>query len=71
MALLDRAAKILSFDVVSEAIIEHDDWLSHEHLRERLAITGFRRPGSGRNSVAIKSAIYQLDYSLSDRKLEL
>ena len=43
MALLGQAAMILSFDVVSEAIVEHDDWHSHEHLPERLAIPGFRR----------------------------
>jgi hypothetical protein len=40
---LPRAAMLLSFDVVSEARLEHDDWHSHEHLPERLAIPGFRR----------------------------
>ena len=43
MALLGPAALILSFDVAAEAIVEHDDWHSHEHLPERLGITGFRR----------------------------
>jgi len=43
MALLGQAAMILSFDVAAEAIAEHDDWHSHEHLPERLAIAGFRR----------------------------
>ncbi|WP_153110981.1 hypothetical protein [Propionivibrio limicola] len=43
MALLGKAAMILSFDIVSEARCEHDDWHSHEHLPERLAIPGFLR----------------------------
>jgi hypothetical protein len=34
---------LLSFDVVPEAIPEHDDWHTHEHLPERLAIPGFLR----------------------------
>jgi hypothetical protein len=43
MPLLGRAAMLLSFDVVPEAIAEHDDWHTHEHLPERLAIPGFIR----------------------------
>lgn len=34
---------LLSFDVAAEAIAEHDDWHSHEHLQERLSIPGFLR----------------------------
>jgi hypothetical protein len=34
---------LLSFDVVPEAISEHDDWHTHEHLPERLSIPGFLR----------------------------
>ena len=34
---------LLSFDVVPEAIPEHDDWHTHEHLPERLSIPGFLR----------------------------
>jgi len=34
---------LLSFDVVQEAIPEHDDWHTHEHLPERLSIPGFLR----------------------------
>jgi len=34
---------LLSFDVVSEARSEHDDWHTHEHLPERLSIPGFLR----------------------------
>lgn len=43
MALLGRAAMVLSFDVVPDAIAEHDDWHTHEHLPERLSIPGFLR----------------------------
>ena len=34
---------LLSFDVAPEAISEHDDWHTHEHLAERLRIPGFLR----------------------------
>ena len=43
MALLGKAAMVLSFDVVPDAIAEHDDWHTHEHLPERLSIPGFLR----------------------------
>jgi hypothetical protein len=43
MPLLGRAAMLLSFDVVQEAVAEHDDWHTHEHLPERLSIPGFIR----------------------------
>lgn len=43
MPLLGQAAMLLSFDVAQEAIAEHDDWHTHEHLPERLAIPGFLR----------------------------
>ncbi len=43
MPLLGKAAMLLSFDIVPEAITEHDDWHTHEHLPERLAIPGFFR----------------------------
>lgn len=43
MPLLGTAAMLLSFDVVAEAISEHDSWHTHEHLPERLAIPGFLR----------------------------
>src|SRR4051812_25368329 len=43
MPLLGKAAMLLSFDVVQEAIPEHDDWHTHEHLPERLSIPGFLR----------------------------
>jgi len=40
---LPRAAMLLSFDIAVEVQLEHDDWHSHEHLPERLAIPGFLR----------------------------
>jgi len=43
MPLLGRAAMLLSFDIAREAIVEHDDWHTHEHLPERLSIPGFNR----------------------------
>src|SRR5512146_1774045 len=43
MPLLGKAAMLLAFDIVEEAIAEHDDWHTHEHLPERLAIPGFLR----------------------------
>ena len=43
MPLLGNAAMLLSFDVVEDAIVEHDRWHTEEHLPERLSIPGFRR----------------------------
>ncbi len=43
MPLLGHAALLLSFDLLPEAIAEHDDWHTHEHLPERLSIPGFLR----------------------------
>ena len=37
------AAMLLLFDIAEDAIIEHDDWHTHEHVPERLAIPGFLR----------------------------
>jgi hypothetical protein len=37
------AAMLLVFDIAPEAVDEHDDWHTHEHLPERLAIPGFLR----------------------------
>ena len=34
---------LLSFDIAADAIAEHDDWHTHEHLPERLSIPGFIR----------------------------
>ena len=43
MALFGSAAVVLSFDVEPDAVDEHDDWHTHEHLPERLSIPGFLR----------------------------
>lgn len=43
MPLLGQAAMLLLFDIVQEAIPEHDEWHTHEHLPERLSIPGFVR----------------------------
>jgi hypothetical protein len=43
MGLLGKAVMLLSFDVAPEAIVEHDDWHTHEHIPERLTIPGFMR----------------------------
>jgi hypothetical protein len=43
MPLLGAAAMLLSFDVVADAVTEHDRWHTHEHLPERLGIPGFLR----------------------------
>jgi len=43
MPLLGQAAMLLAFDIAAEAVDEHDDWHTHEHLPERLAIPGFLR----------------------------
>lgn len=34
---------LLAFDIVPDAIAEHDAWHTHEHLPERLSIPGFKR----------------------------
>lgn len=43
MPLLGSAAMLLSFDVETSALAEHDRWHTQEHLPERLSIPGFRR----------------------------
>jgi hypothetical protein len=43
MPLLGKAAMLLCFDIVEDAIAAHDDWHTHEHLPERLSIPGFLR----------------------------
>ena len=43
MPLLGSAALLLAFDIAPDAIAEHDDWHTHEHLPERLSIPGFLR----------------------------
>src|SRR5512137_477629 len=43
MPLTGSAAMLLSFDVDADALAEHDDWHTLEHLPERLSIPGFVR----------------------------
>lgn len=43
MPLPGKAAMLLLFDIAQEAIAEHDEWHTHEHLPERLCIPGFVR----------------------------
>jgi hypothetical protein len=43
MTLMGTAAMVLSFGAAPAALVEHDDWHSHEHLPERLSIPGFKR----------------------------
>ena len=43
MALLGKAALAMWWDVASDVNAEFQDWHSHEHFRERLAVPGFRR----------------------------
>ena len=49
--MLGRGAMLLLFDIDAAAVAEHDDWHTHEHMPERLAIPGFLR-GSRWSSVS-------------------
>lgn len=40
---MNAGAMLLLFDIEPAAVAEHDEWHSHEHMPERLAIPGFRR----------------------------
>ena len=40
MALLGKAALAMWWDVASDVNAEFQDWHSHEHFRERLAVPG-------------------------------
>ena len=64
MALLGKAAMILSFDIVPEGIVEHDNWHSLEHLHERMSIPGFLR-GSRWTAVS-GGARYFVMYEVAD-----
>jgi hypothetical protein len=62
--LLGTAAALLTFDIVPEAIAEHDHWHTHEHLPERLSIPGFLR---GTRWVALQGqprylVLYEVDH---------
>ena len=75
MALLGKAAMILSFDVAAEAIAEHDDWHSHEHFHERMSIPGFLRGSrwvarSGQPNYFVMYEVENLDTLASPPYLE-
>ena len=43
MPLMGSAAMLMTFDIDADAIAEHDDWHTLEHLPERRSIPGFLR----------------------------
>jgi hypothetical protein len=59
MALLGTAAMAMFFDVAPEAVAEHDDWHTHEHMPERLSIPGFLR-GSRWTAVSAEQRYFVL-----------
>jgi hypothetical protein len=66
---------LLSFDIVPEAMAEHDEWHTHEHLPERLSIPGFVRGTRwkalrGEPGYFVMYEVAQLDTLTSDTYLE-
>ena len=62
--MLGSAAMLLSFDVAEDAVAEHDEWHTHEHLAERLSIPGFLR---GTRWIAVRgSPRYLVVYEVKD-----
>ena len=43
MALYSGTAMIMFYDVAPGAVVDHDDWHTHEHMTERVSIPGFLR----------------------------
>lgn len=43
MPLSGSGAMLLFYDIVPDAVAEHDDWHTHEHFPERVGIPGFLR----------------------------
>lgn len=75
MPLLGKAAMLLCFDIAEDAIAEHDDWHTHEHLPERLSIPGFLRgtrwvASQGQPRYLVLYEVRQLDVLTSDAYLE-
>lgn len=75
MPLLGKAAMLLSFDIAQDAVDEHDDWHTHEHLPERLSIPGFRRGTRwvalrGRPRYLVLYEVAELDTLVSGAYLE-
>ena len=66
---------LLLFDVVADAIAEHDEWHTHEHLPERLSIPGFVRgtrwvASNGQPRYFVMYEVEQLATLTSDAYLE-
>jgi len=61
MSLLGKAALVMWHGVEEAVRGAHDDWHSHEHLAERLALPGFRR---GRRCVSPAGEGYFLMYEV-------
>ena len=75
MPLLGQAAMLLLFDVEPDAIPEHDEWHTHEHLPERLSIPGFARgtrwvASNGQPRYFVMYEVEQLATLTSDAYLE-
>jgi len=64
MPLLGSAALLLSFDVTADAVREHDDWHTHEHLPGRLSLPGFVR--GTRWTATGEGPGYRVLYEVSD-----
>jgi hypothetical protein len=43
MALSGEGAMVLYYDIIPDAVEDHDDWHTHEHFPERVGIPGFLR----------------------------
>jgi hypothetical protein len=43
VALSGAGAMLLYYDIAPEAVLDHDDWHTHEHFPERVGIPGFLR----------------------------
>ena len=67
MSLASDAALLIYCDFAGDAR-EHDDWHSHEHLRERLSIPGFVR--GTRWAREGESPRYMIIYEVSDAAID-
>ena len=47
MALCGDGAMLLIYDIVADAVDDHDDWHTHEHFPERVGIAGFSARADG------------------------
>ncbi len=75
MESIPNAAMLLLFDIAPEAITEHDDWHTHEHFPERLAIPGFLRgsrwiAGNGNPRYFVMYEVMSLETLVSGPYLE-